>query len=68
MKRKNDNPVPQKGREQEAQLDQASEDSFPASDPMPFSPTTSGAPDRRESGQGPKTSRTPQRRSQATDE
>jgi len=32
--------------QRERQLDDASEDSFPASDPMPFSPMTSGAPGR----------------------
>jgi hypothetical protein len=30
--------------EREKRLDEASEESFPASDPMPFSPTTPGAP------------------------
>ena len=34
---------PEKQREDE-KLDQAIDDSFPASDPLPISPTTTGAP------------------------
>jgi hypothetical protein len=56
-----DRPVSQKGREQEAQIDEASEASFPASDPMPFSPTTPGAPSREKAEQRSAAPRTPRR-------
>lgn len=36
-------PAAEKQREDE-KLDQAIDDSFPASDPLPISPTTTGAP------------------------
>jgi hypothetical protein len=41
--------APDKRREEE-KLDQAIDDSFPASDPLPISPTTTGAPGRKHGG------------------
>jgi hypothetical protein len=46
--------APDKRREDE-KLDQAIDDSFPASDPLPISPTTTGAPKQAKStGRKPK--------------
>jgi hypothetical protein len=39
-------------RREDEKLDQAIDDSFPASDPLPISPTTTGAPRKTETSEG----------------
>lgn len=50
--------APGKRREEE-KLDQAIDDSFPASDPLPISPTTTGAPNHANGARREPKSRAP---------